>query len=407
MTSCLRVLAFAACAIGFAQASPAQEWTEEKAVRTFLDQSPWVRDARARTAVAAAEARGRTLYSNPRIRYVREGAGLTEFLQAEQTIHWSGRLGLLRKSGGVSAGVAEAEGALDLWEARNSLRLAFYQALAGQELGAVYQAGLDEMDEVIRVLTEREAAGETARFDRLRAERERAQLVAEWTLVQAETELDLGRLQSFLPADARIARITGRLETPLSGGLDAEALARRALAARQDFRAEQQRLSFFQLEQRAAEKLRIPEPVVSAGYKRADIGMNQIAHGAVVELSVPLPLFNKGQAEVSRFSAEQERSSARLQILSRQIRATVEGTVKAFNARIEARDRFRRALSDTGPELVRIARAAYLEGEIGILQLLDAYRSQREAQIRSLEIELAVKEAQIELERVVGEELDK
>ncbi len=407
MTACLRFLAFAACTAGFVQTSPAQEWTEEQVVRKFLDQSPWVRDARARTAVAAAEAQSRTLYSNPRLRYVREGAGLTEFLQAEQTIHWSGRLGLLRKSGGVSLGVAEAEGALDLWEARTSLRLAFYRALAGQELGAVYEAGLKEMEEVIRVLAQREAAGESSLFDRLRAERERAQLVAEWSLVQAETELDLGRLRGFLPADAQIARVSGRVATPLSGGLDAEALARRALAARQDFRAEQHRLTFFQLEQRAAEKLRIPEPVVSAGYKRADIGMNQIVHGGVVEVSVPLPLFNKGQAEVSRFSAEQERTSARIQILSRQIRASVEGAARAFNARIAARDRFRRALSDTGPELVRIARIAYLEGEIGILQLLDAYRSQREAEIRSLEIELAVKEAQIELESVVGEELDR
>ncbi|MCL4794043.1 MAG: TolC family protein [Bryobacteraceae bacterium] len=406
MTSCLRFLALAVCTALSVQPSPAQEWTEEQVVRRFLDQSPWVRDARARTAVAAAEARSRTLYSNPRVRYVREGAGLTEFLQAEQTIHWSGRLGLLRKSGVVSAGVAEAEGALDLWEARTSLRLAFYQALAGQELGAVYEDGLKEIDEVNRVLAEREAAGEIARFDRLRAERERAQLVAEWALVQAETELDLGRLRGFLPADVQIARVSGRLETSLSGGLDAETLARRAMAARQDFRAEQQRLTFFQLEQRAAERLRIPEPVVSAGYKRADIGMNQIVHGGVVELSVPLPLFNKGQAEVSRFSAEQERSSARLQILSRQIRAAVDGTVRAFNARREAKDRFSRALSDSGPELVRIATVAYLEGEIGILQLLDAYRSQREAQMRMLEIELAVKEAQIELERVVGEELD-
>jgi cobalt-zinc-cadmium efflux system outer membrane protein len=50
---------------------------------------------------------------------------------------------------------------------------------------------------------------------------------------------------------------------------------------------------------------------------------------------------------------------------------------------------------------------AYQEGEIGILQLLDAYRTQRQAQLRMLEIQAAVKEAQIELERVVGEELGK
>ncbi|MGE4056891.1 MAG: hypothetical protein AB7F99_19045, partial [Vicinamibacterales bacterium] len=83
------------------------------------------------------------------------------------------------------------------------------------------------------------------------------------------------------------------------------------------------------------------------------------------------------------------------------------GTVRAFNVRVQARDRYRQELADSGPELIKIATVAYQEGEIGILQLLDAYRSQRQAQLRMLDIQAAVKEAQIELERVVGEELGK
>jgi cobalt-zinc-cadmium efflux system outer membrane protein len=166
-------------------------------------------------------------------------------------------------------------------------------------------------------------------------------------------------------------------------------------------------LEQFRLEQQAAERLRIPEPVFNAGLKRADVGQNRSATGPVVGISVPLPLFNKGQAEVARFAAEQERVSARLQILSQRIRANIEGTVRAFNVRVQARDSYRKELADSGPELIRIATIAYQEGEIGILQLLDSYRSQRQAQLRMLDIQSAVKEAQIELERVVGEEIGK
>ena len=119
---------------------------------------------------------------------------------------------------------------------------------------------------------------------------------------------------------------------------------------------------------------------------------------------MPLPLFNKGQTEVARYSAEQERSAARLDILARQIRAAVAGAIQAFTIRQRARDEYRSELAESGPELVRIATVAYQEGEIGILQLLDAYRVQRRAQQRLIEIQAAVKEAQIELERVVGEE---
>ena len=138
-----------------------------------------------------------------------------------------------------------------------------------------------------------------------------------------------------------------------------------------------------------------PEPVVSAGLKSANVGQNSIANGATVSVSIPLPIFNKGQAEIARFSAEQERASARLQLLSQQIRAAVEGTVRAYNVRVQARDRYRHELARTGPELVKIATIAYQEGEIGILQLLDAYRTQRQAQLRMVDIQAAVKDAQI------------
>lgn len=57
--------------------------------------------------------------------------------------------------------------------------------------------------------------------------------------------------------------------------------------------------------------------------------------------------------------------------------------------------------------MIKIATVAYQDGEIGILQLLDVYRAQRTAQLKMLDINAAVKDAQIELERVVGEEFGK
>lgn len=382
----------------------AQEWTEESVVRRFLEQSPQVREARARAAIAGAEALGRRLSSNPRVRYVREGAGMTEFLQAEQTLHLSGRFGLLRQAGESAVRAAEADGAFDLWQARTSLRLAFYGMLAGQERERLYEAGVEEMDRVIAVLRRREQEGEGSSFDRLRTERERAELAAELEVARAGTQLERAALLAFLPSGDDVERVAGALAAAPQP-LDAAALAQRAMGARQDVRAEQHRLTLFRQEQRAAERLRIPEPTVSAGFKRADIGMGVMARGGVVEIGVPLPLFNKGQAEVSRFTAEQERVNARLEMLARQVRALVEGQVRNLTVRAAARDRYRKELANTGEELIRIARVAYEEGEIGILQLLDAYRTVREGQVRMLELELSVREARIELERVMGEEL--
>lgn len=385
---------------------PAQEWTESYVVQRFLDQSPHAREVQARAAIADAEARARTLYSNPRVSFSRESAGLTEFFQAEQTLPASGRLRLLRQAGAYSVRAAEAEGAFDLWQARSSLRLAFYRALATQEREAAYVVGLAEINRVIGILKDREREGEGSKFDRLRAERERAELLAELSLLRAEAEMQRAQVQAFLPSESKIGRVAGLLESGIALP-EAEDLVRRALAARGDYRAEQSKLEQFRWEQRAAERLRIPEPALNVGLKRADIGSGRIANGPVVGVSVALPLFNKGQAEAARFAAGQHQVSARLQVIERQIRGAVEGVTRAFQVRALARDTYRRELAETGTELVAIAQVAYQEGEIGILQLLDAYRAQRQSQLWLLDIHLAVKESQIELERVVGEELGK
>jgi outer membrane protein, heavy metal efflux system len=390
----------------FSNAADAQEWTEAVVIQSFLDQSPQVRETRARVAIAEAEARRRTLYTNPSVNYSRESAGFTEFFQAEQTLPISGRLRFLRQAGASSIRATQAEGAFDLWQARTDLRQAFYRVLASQNRDGLYLASLKEMEDVIRILRDREAQGEGSKFDRLRTERERAELLAELALVRAITALERGQMLSFLPIGTTLVTVAGSIDTKISLPELSE-LERLAFASREDYRAEQQRLEQFRLEQRAAERLRIPEPTVNGGLKRADIGQTGTVNGPVVGITVALPLFNKGQTEVARFSAEQERTSARLQFLTQHVRAAIAGTAQAFQVRLRARDEYASELSRTGPELIRIATVAYQDGEIGILQLLDAYRVQRQAQLRMLEIQAAVKEAQIELERVVGQEIGK
>lgn len=383
----------------------AQEWTESMVLDQFLKQSPYAREARARVAIARAEARARTLYPNPSLLYSRESAGLTEFFQAEQALPISGRLKLLREAGASAVLVTEADAAFSLWQARTSLRQAFFRLLASQTREAVYSASEKEIENVIRVLREREIQGEGSKFDRLRTERERAEVVAELALLRSATALDRAQVLAFLPADlVGPVAVSGELSTP-SLVLSATDLTSRALGRREDYRAEQQRVQQYRTEQRAAERLRIPEPIVNAGLKRADVGQQRIGYGPVVGISIPLPMFNRGQAEVARFAAEQERADARVQVLLRQIQAAVEGNIRAFQVRSMARDEYRSTLADSGGELVRIATVAYQEGEINILQLLDTYRLQRQAQLRLIDIEAAVKEAQIELERVVGEEI--
>ncbi len=121
-----------------------------------------------------------------------------------------------------------------------------------------------------------------------------------------------------------------------------------------------------------------------------------------VGLTLALPVFNQGQAEVAKFTAEEQRSRARLEQLIRRSTALVEASWESYLRHQKVRDTYP---AEAAAELVSIARLAYAEGEIGILQLLDAYRAVRESHLRKIDLASAAKQAQIALELQMGEEL--
>jgi len=175
--------------------------------------------------------------------------------------------------------------------------------------------------------------------------------------------------------------------------------------SRADYRAEQKTLARYRLEEHAARRLRIPDPQVSAGVKRADIVPGVARTGVVFSLSIPMPVFNSGRYEVARYQAEQTQSTARATVLARQIQTEIQGAREVLTIRREALAAYQREIASAGAELTRITRVAYEEGEVGILELLDSLRVNRLASLRLLDLQAGVREAFIELERVVGAEL--
>ncbi len=382
----------------------AQDWTEQAVLSLFEQQSPLKRETRATAAAAVESMRSRTLWPNPVASYSRETVGFTEFIQAEQQLPISGRLSLARKAMEPARESAEADGAARVWEVRSNLRAAFYRALAAQAQEELIQSSLAEAQEVIKLLRIREQEGEGSRYDRMRVERETADLRADIAVARARARGEQTVLLSYLPPTTPVTRLTGSLGPRLISGAVDE-LIRQALASRAEFRAQSSRLTQLGLEQQAAERMRIPEPVVTAGLKRTQVSPNQNAAGAVIGVSIPLPFFNKGQTEVARLSAEQDRVRAQRDQLTQQVTAIVAGAYDIYINRAAATAVFERETGDAGAELLRVARVGYQEGELGILQLLDAYRLKRQTALRRLELQLALKESEIELSRAAGIEV--
>jgi cobalt-zinc-cadmium efflux system outer membrane protein len=389
-----------------------QQWSEPQVIERFLAQSPQSRELRARVALTEAEARTRAVYSNPSVAYAREGAGYNEFIEASQILPVNGRIRYLREAGAAAVSVAEANREATLWSLRSDVRVAFYRMIASQYRLRILSTGTHEVEQLIRILRQREDEGEGSRYDRLRAEREAAELRTDITTSRSLIAAVGARLATYLPEGTRVQEVRGELPVSVEAP-DLEGLIRRAMNARADYRAEQKSLARYQIEEQGARRLRIPEPQVAAGLKRADVtsGLapnpfsNVTRTGLAISLSVPLPLFNNGRYEVARYQAEQEQANARIAVLTRQIRTEIQGAYDVLTIRQDALAAYQHELESAGAELTRITQVAYQEGEIGILELLDSLRVSRAANLRMLDLQAGVKEAFIELERVVGEEV--
>jgi len=381
-----------------------QTWTERAILEMFDQQSPLRREARASVAAAVEEMRGRTLWANPALQYSREGAGFTEFYQVEQSVPLSGRVAYYRRALSPVKEAAEAHADARFWDVRASLRQAVYRLLASQQQAETIEASLRDLEEIHRVLSERERQGEGSRYDRLRAERELRELKTDLIVAGSRAHQERTVLLSYLPRDAALQKVEGDLG-PRKVVFAREESMQQALRRRAELRAETARLAQIDLERQAAERLRYPEPVFSVGLKRAAVAPHRLDHGVVVGLTLPLPLANKGRTEVARLSAEHERTQARRELLAQQVLATVGGAWDLYSIRLEALQVFEKETARIIDDLLRIARVGYQEGELGILELLDAYRVQRQTRLRRLELQAAVKEAEIELSRVTGAEV--
>ena len=61
----------------------------------------------------------------------------------------------------------------------------------------------------------------------------------------------------------------------------------------------------------------------------------------------------------------------------------------------------------SGEALALIARLAYEEGEQGILELIDAHRVTLSTRLRGIDLLADARQAQVELDRVVGHEVSR
>jgi cobalt-zinc-cadmium efflux system outer membrane protein len=262
------------------------------------------------------------------------------------------------------------------------------------------QAHTREVERLIEILRIREREGEGSRFDRLRAEQE----LRDSRLLATGAAVDVAEARAsvtaMMPRDVTVGRIQPVAQTRQALP-SPDVLLTRAASTRAELRALQRAAERADLESTAARRARLPVPTLFGGLKRADEGPHR-ERGGVFGLSVSLPVFDSGGREAAQWAAERARVEAERGVIEHQIRteiARASETLALRQAAVSADS------EGAGDELTQIAEVAYREGEIGILELLDAVRTASRARIRSIEVRRDERLAQIALERAVGDVL--
>ena len=393
-----RVAALFICAALWPIAVDAQELTDAQLVDMIVRDGTHARAIRAVVEVTRREQAARTAFPNPGAAYSREGAGFTEFFQVEQPLPIFGPRAALARAGAAATAAAEAERDARLWLLRADAQALVARLLAEQDKLDAARTNVRGIERIVARLRIREQEGEGSQFDRLRAEQELAeaqQLALDAAAAAAEARASIA---AVVTAGTRITRVTGTLyaERPMP---DIEALYARATTARADLRALRSASDRFRLEASAARKARLPAPTVLAGLKRA--GEDRRESGALWGVNLVVPLFDTGRRDAARWVAEQERVDAERLFVMQSIQAQVAAASEVAALRQDAvRGVDANAAAD---ELARIAEVAYTEGAVGILELLDAHRTAARARVRTIDMRLAARVAQIALERAVGD----
>jgi cobalt-zinc-cadmium efflux system outer membrane protein len=380
--------------------------TESDALSRLSMDSPRARAVRAGVDLARVDVLTASRWPNPRLTWDRESAaGVTEHMvMLTQPLPITGRRSLDVQAASALVDASSSRADDEIRRLRADLRSAFVELLSAQMREQELTAAGDRLRELSDVLAKREAAGDAAGFDRLRAERE----VLDLDMDRVMTATDRARAQAVLASffadmtdPSRLVAV-GRSTPPASVPM-LEALIDQAESSRGELIALRREIDAAGFAERAADRRRIPEPEIVAGTKSSTLGGGDL--GSVVTVHAAIPLFDRARPERALATARASQAQARSDAFRVVLRAQIVALRAAVIARREAAERYRTEAVSGADEIARIAQVSYDAGERSILELLDAYRSGLSARIRQASLDGAVRQAEIELEFASGREI--
>lgn len=392
-----RLLALAPALACCAFASRAQtRMTADEAVALALSQ-PHVRqelgadEDLARSDVLAARA-----WPNPEVELSQErgdsgsaGDARETTVLLSQQFELGGRRGL--RIDAAEQGVRAARIGTQYQRARlrGDVLRAYAGVVAGERISAAHARTAAGLGELAAVAAKRQLAGDLSGYESRRIAQASAQARARAAQADANAASARARLAGLIGDIALTADLDTTPPLPAIPALQDEVGSAELdlLQARREHAEAQAR----------AERRRALPVAIGVGTRRVEeAGASDNA--VVLELGIPLPLFDRNQAERARTTAEAGRADAQYQRALQQTR----GRRAAVLAEARQLSASAQALFDTAvPEATRltdIARASFAEGELDLVGLLDAHGAETEVIEQAWEQQSRALDALLELQ---------
>lgn len=372
--------------------------TLEEALRRYRANNLTLEVARAEAAEAQGLLRQEAAYANPSLGVTheplyRDGESINEtYVNVSQRLVWPGRRAAEVEAAEGQLAAARARGMADSLQGGFEVARAYVEAAAAEERAEALQVVAEVFAASEGRGERRLEAGDFAGYSLRRVRVERARY--ENDRVRARLDMQEARQDLALLITSEEGGEAGTEEfltavaptTPLDRAPEAltlEAMLEAARARRPQLRAARAEVEAARAARRAARLARIPDPTLTAGYKRQSDGFQGVFLGA----SIPIPLFNRGRGTIEAQAARLQAAEARLALMQRRVDSDVRTAYARYAALRSRLGQLREDLSPraadlgTAGTLLEAAQVSYGENEMSLVELLDAATAFREARL--------------------------
>ncbi|HUG42223.1 MAG TPA: TolC family protein [Longimicrobiales bacterium] len=388
-----------------AQQPPPRAITLEEALELFTANNLELRLARAEAAEATALAGQAAAYPNPSVMASHEPLSDGDrsysetYFNLSQRLEWPGTRSARQDAAGRIAAAAAARLSADSARLAFEVKQAYTDAARAERVERV----LTRVTEVFRTgersAEARYAAGDISLYDRRRIAVERARYetrLAEVVLDAAAARRQLALLVAPTAEELQLAPadwVTGLPPVIVVEQALELALARRGEVAAAEAAVESERAAAS-----VARRERIPDLTATGGYKTQSDGFT----GAFLGLSLPLPVLDRRAGAVDAADARAAAAESRLALTRRQVENDVRRALDTYESLSLRAELLGATAMDEAADMLEIARIAYAEGEMELIDLLDAAEALWELRTAEARLRADLWTGYYDVERAVG-----